>query len=90
MLGRWGISVVVGEIDEPQAALVDFLSRLAEMVGDGAEPERRPMREPSSDKEKQSGQGAARRALKERPMAENVVPEAIIASLCGQFENRIP
>lgn len=50
------------------------------------------MREPSSDKErlKQSGQGAARRALKERPTAENVVPEAIIASLCGQFENRIP
>ncbi|RVA23918.1 Sir2 family NAD-dependent protein deacetylase, partial [Mesorhizobium sp. M7A.F.Ca.US.001.01.1.1] len=38
VLGRWGISVVVGEIDEPQAALVDFLSRLAEMVGDGAEP----------------------------------------------------
>lgn len=35
VLGRWGISVVVGEIDEPQAALVDFLSRLAEMVGDG-------------------------------------------------------
>lgn len=35
VLGRWGISVVVGEIDEPQAALMDFLSRLAEMVGDG-------------------------------------------------------
>lgn len=50
------------------------------------------MREPSSDKErlKQSDQGAARRALKERRTAENVVPEAIIASLCGQFENRIP
>lgn len=32
VLGRWGISVVVGELDDPQAALVNFLSQLAEAV----------------------------------------------------------
>jgi hypothetical protein len=36
VLERWGISAIVGASDHPQAALVEFLSRLAEMVGDGA------------------------------------------------------
>nr|WP_084567558.1 SIR2 family protein [Mesorhizobium sp. LNHC220B00] len=32
VLGSWGISAVVGELDDPQAALVNFLSQLAEAV----------------------------------------------------------
>ncbi|MGY2997192.1 hypothetical protein ACVWWD_006053 [Mesorhizobium sp. URHB0026] len=34
VLERWGISVIIGEVDDPQAALVDFLGRLAEIVGE--------------------------------------------------------
>ncbi|ESY89664.1 SIR2 family protein [Mesorhizobium australicum] len=38
VLGRWGISVLVGAGDDLEAGLVDFLGRLVEAVGDDATP----------------------------------------------------
>lgn len=36
VLGHWGISAVVGEVNDPQAALVNFLRQLVEAVGEEA------------------------------------------------------
>jgi hypothetical protein len=40
VLGRWGITLVSGDSDEPEAALTAFLEELWARVAGGAERER--------------------------------------------------